>query len=77
MEINIRGKEDTNKRVSVYSRQMTALCSSPQEMATMGSFLMKKWLGSLSAKRDWPNVNTAPVSVDQMTHTVSRKVKVT
>lgn len=44
------------------SLQTIPECSSPQLISITGSFLMKKWLGMLSAKLLFPYVNTAPVS---------------
>ena len=40
----------------------TAVCSSPQEIATISSFLIQNLLGAFSANLDLPNVNTAPVA---------------
>lgn len=47
-------------------------CSSPQLISITGSFLMKKWLGTLSAKKLLPYVNTAPVSEIKLLHFISR-----
>lgn len=52
----------TTSRKSKISRQTIPECSSPQLISTTGSFLMKKWLGMLSAKLLLPYVKTAPVS---------------
>ena len=40
----------------------TAVCSSPQAMMVISSFLIQNLLGAFSANLDFPNVNTAPVS---------------
>ena len=40
----------------------TAVCSSPQAISTIMSFLIQNFEGALSANLLFPNVNTAPVS---------------
>lgn len=51
----------TNKIINIIL-QTTPECSSPQLISITGSFLMKKWLGMLSAKLLLPYVKIAPDS---------------